>query len=112
MFVGVIQKKKHLSPCMLQYCYLKGDPVRTAVEAAEAEPDCAMAHAAIGLLSCIGQAAPLDSEAIAGRLAQAQRVVAAGLGSERDAAFTQVRAALALVRHRVLRAVFYVLLCL
>eukprot|EP00611_Tribonema_gayanum_P020374 TRINITY_DN36_c2_g1_i1.p1 TRINITY_DN36_c2_g1~~TRINITY_DN36_c2_g1_i1.p1 ORF type:complete len:631 (-),score=204.06 TRINITY_DN36_c2_g1_i1:19-1725(-) len=72
-----------------QYCYLRGDPVRTATEAAALEPDCALAHCAVGLLSCVGQAVPLSDAAIAGRLREARRIGSAGLASERDAAFTQ-----------------------
>jgi hypothetical protein len=74
----------------VQYCYLKGDPVRTAKEAIEIEPDCALVHCTIGMFHCIGQAVPLSHEAIAGSLAEANRIVEAGLGGERDKAYAQV----------------------
>jgi hypothetical protein len=74
----------------VQYCYLKGDPVRTAKEAIEIEPDCALVHCTIGMFHCIGQAVPLSHEAIVGSLAEANRIVEAGLGGERDKAYAQV----------------------
>lgn len=73
---------------MDQYLYLKGDPFKSAQEAVQLEPSCALAHCAVGIFACIGHGISRKDPLIAGSLEHAREIVAQGKGTDRDAAYT------------------------